>query len=134
MKGAHRSVLRSLAGRRKWEGTLGEMTLSGKRIKNDDEVTTEQIFAQIPVSWMEELDAKLWDHELVLLRLGQVVSKKKKAGLVGSHIAENLNAHVAQVVGHTVLLYRPGSPPVLDLEQLIRESSEGGTATNEGEA
>jgi RNA-binding protein YhbY len=30
-------------------------------------------------------------------------------------IAEELNAHVAQVVGHTALLYRPGRPPVLDL-------------------
>jgi hypothetical protein len=34
-----------------------------------------------------------------------------------------LNAHVTQVVGHTVLLYRPGTPPTINLNELIAVSN-----------
>jgi hypothetical protein len=40
---------------------------------------------------------------------------------LGKRIAKEFGAHVAQTVGHTVLLYRPGVPPVLDLDQLVEE-------------
>ena len=70
------------------------------------------------VRFLERVDNVLWDHEIVLLRLNNVVHKKKGAKLLGSRIAEELNAHVAQVIGHTALLYRPGFVPVLDLDEL----------------
>lgn len=60
----------------------------------------------------------LWDHEIVLLRLNNVVHKKKGAKLLSQRVANELNAHVAQVLGHTALLYRPGFNPVLDLDEL----------------
>jgi RNA-binding protein YhbY len=76
-------------------------------------------------SWMEDVDACLWQKELVQLRLGNAVAKKKGAKLLGERIAKDLDAHVAQVVGHTVLLYRPGIPPVLNLEELSEQRSAG---------
>ena len=57
-------------------------------------------------------------QEVVNVRLNKAVGKKKLANQLGNRIAKELNAHVAQTVGHTVLLYRPGVPPVLDLEQM----------------
>jgi RNA-binding protein YhbY len=72
-------------------------------------------------SWLEALDACLWQEELVLVRLNNAVAKKKGAKLLGERIAAELDAHVAQVVGHTVLLYRPGLPPVLDLRELMEQ-------------
>jgi pyrimidine deaminase RibD-like protein/RNA-binding protein YhbY len=68
--------------------------------------------------WMEHLDGLLWQHELVLLRLNKAIRKRKGATLLGNRIASKLNAHVAQSKGHTVLLYRPGIIPVIDLETL----------------
>lgn len=131
VNGAHRSALRSLAGRKKRDKTLVEITLSSRKRNSkewevdwnntkDLQYVMENI---IPVHWLEEVDTALWNEELVLLRLGEVVPKKKLALLVGQSIAENLNAHVAQVVGHTVLLYRPGSPPKLNLNELIASSN-----------
>jgi RNA-binding protein YhbY len=72
---------------------------------------------------MEDVDACLWQKELVQLRLGNAVAKKKGAKLLGERIAKDLDAHVAQIVGHTVLLYRPGIPPVLNLEELSEQRS-----------
>jgi len=124
MRGAHRSALRSLAGRMKQENTLVELTLSGSHRKrttnyNNDEASTDDTIGSITACWFEEVDTVLWDHELVLLRLGEVAKKKKIALAMAQQIAQHLNAHVAQVVGHTALLYRPGAPPILDLEQMI---------------
>ena len=67
---------------------------------------------------MERVDHDLWKHELLLLRLNKAIKKNKGVKILGARIAEQLQAHVAQTVGHTVLLYRPGIPPVLDLEAL----------------
>lgn len=124
MRGAHRSALRSLAGRMKQENKLVELTLSGSHHKrntdyNNDKASADDIIGSISACWFEEVDTVLWDHELVLLRLGEVAKKKKIALTMAQQIARHLNAHVAQVVGHTALLYRPGAPPILDLEQMI---------------
>jgi hypothetical protein len=35
-----------------------------------------------------------------------------------------VNAHLAQVLGHTALLYRPGVPPVLDFDELIQKEAD----------
>jgi len=57
--------------------------------------------------------------------LKNVVQKKKGAKIVGERVAKALDAHLAQVVGHTALLYRPGFPPTLNLDELIETGSEG---------
>jgi RNA-binding protein YhbY len=70
------------------------------------------------------VDGLLWTHELCLLRLNKAVAKKKGAKLLGQRIASELNAHVAQVIGHTVLLYRPSFPsPLLELKGLAAEKA-----------
>jgi RNA-binding protein YhbY len=68
---------------------------------------------------MEALDDILWKEELICIRLNKAVKKKKEAKVLGTRIAAELTAHVAQTVGHTVLLYRPGIPATLDLDQLV---------------
>ncbi|KAL7579397.1 hypothetical protein ACA910_014066 [Epithemia clementina (nom. ined.)] len=80
----------------------------------------QQSLSFIP-GWMEQLDALLWDHELVGVRLNKAVPKKRITKLLGNCVADMLQAHVAQSQGHTVLLYRPGAPPVMDLDQLVVE-------------
>ena len=57
--------------------------------------------------------------ELVLTKLGKAVSKKRGVRIVANRIASELNAHLAQVKGHTALLYRPGLPPTLHLDELV---------------
>jgi Pyrimidine deaminase len=122
MNGGKRSLLRSIAGRMKMEGSLVEISWpNSSPVVNfedyDDTMDLEDAISRIDLShrWMESVDGILWDKELILLRLGGAVPKKKGAKLLGERIAQELKAHVAQVVGHTVLLYRPGRPPVLDL-------------------
>mmetsp|Transcript_20112 Transcript_20112/g.25392 ORF Transcript_20112/g.25392 Transcript_20112/m.25392 type:complete len:187 (+) Transcript_20112:94-654(+) len=149
MNGAKRSALRNLAGRMKREGTMSEFEWptysesidlnivhsSGEvdgdkdgheNTENENDNETDPLQSAINSltidhGWMERVDGSLWEKELVLLKLNNAVAKKKGAKLLGQRVAKELNAHVAQVVGHTVLLYRPGLPPVLDLEKLIEK-------------
>lgn len=129
MKGAHRSVLRSISGRRKADGTMPELTIAieddDQRIREEEEDVLEEAVKEISLkpSWLEEVDRKLWEEEIILLRLGGVVAKKKAAKLLGARIADELGATVAQVLGHTVLLYRPASPPIIDLDKMINSRS-----------
>ena len=144
INGAMRSALRSLAGRKKSEDTLvhhiwngREIEVSGENDTNDsssddggsqgaDDSSSKDVSNQIDTlpldpTWMEELDAKLWDNEIVNLKLNKAIKKKKWVKQLGNRIGQELDAHVAQTVGHSVLLYRPGMPPVLDLKQLVEE-------------
>jgi pyrimidine deaminase RibD-like protein/RNA-binding protein YhbY len=120
MTGAKRRALRSLAGRKKTDQTLAQINWSGSSVEKfvDD---LEDAVSELPLqpSWMEHADGMLWDHELILLRLNTAVAKKKGAKILGERIAEQLNAHVAQVVGHTALLYRPSIPAVLNLDEMV---------------
>jgi len=50
--------------------------------------------------------------------------KKKLAQRLGERIASELGAHVAQTMRHTALLYRPGVPPFLDLNELVVEEQD----------
>mmetsp|Transcript_16659 Transcript_16659/g.31560 ORF Transcript_16659/g.31560 Transcript_16659/m.31560 type:complete len:411 (-) Transcript_16659:41-1273(-) len=124
MNGAKRSLLRSIAGRRKMEGSLVEIAWPNSspilNLEDVDTIDLEDVIARVELNhrWMESVDGALWDKELILLRLGGAIAKKKGAKLLGERIASELKAHAAQVVGHTVLLYRPGRPPVLDLNQM----------------
>jgi len=116
MTGSKRRALRALAGRLKAEQSLVEVQWSSRNSQNTAKQKVgddlEDAVSQLVLdpSWMETIDNLLWDHELVLLRLKNAVDKKKGAKLLGTRIADVLvNTHVAQVVGHTALLYRPNS-------------------------
>ena len=125
--GAQRAALRRLAGRKKAEKTLQELQLSDRvtksRLKLDDgagghdndldDATAEEPLVLDP-AWLAQGDSMLRAHELILLRLS--VDKKSTAKAVGQVVAEQLGAHVAQVVGHTALLYRPSDPPQISLD------------------
>jgi pyrimidine deaminase RibD-like protein/RNA-binding protein YhbY len=118
--GGHRRALRTIAGRKKTDNTLNQISWNakGRTEKAKNEEATEGLV--LPAEWMENLDAVLWRDELVNLRLNKAVQKKKLAKHLGERIAASLGAHVAQVIGHTVLLYRPGIPAVLDLDALAK--------------
>jgi len=116
VNGVMRRGLRKLAGQKKNENSLQQMAWSGKTKVTTEEAVDEMEF---PPEWMEHLDDLLWREELVNIRLNKAVSKKKLAKQLGNRIAFSLGAHVAQVLGHTALLYRPAMPePVLDLADL----------------
>jgi pyrimidine deaminase RibD-like protein/RNA-binding protein YhbY len=126
--GAMRRSLRSLAGRKKSDNSLSEIDWTGKSIaavsqNTDDKIDWDSLIASLALdpTWLERVDRLLWKDEIVLLRLNNAVKKKKAVKLLGGRIAEQLRAHVAQTVGHTCLLYRPGIPPVLDLNDIATD-------------
>jgi pyrimidine deaminase RibD-like protein/RNA-binding protein YhbY len=121
MNGALRSVLRTLSSRKKAASTLAEVPWGGESIPVSDNMESAVDELVLDPAWMEHVDDVLWKHEIMVLRLNRAVAKKKGAKLLGERIAKQLQAHVAQTVGHTCLLYRPGIPKVLDLEALIEE-------------
>ena len=129
ISGKKRRILRSIAGRQKTEGNIQQLdwpkdhsTTTNEEDNEESDLSAQHI--SINHRYLERIDAALWDHEIVLLRLNKVVKKKKEAKILGGRIAEILNAHVAQVIGHTSLLYRPGFPPVLDLDELILDEED----------
>lgn len=126
--GGMRRAMRALAVNRKKEGSLAEMAWQGSTIQADANMQQALEKLVLPARWMEELDAILWKEEIVQLRLNRAVAKKKGAKLLGQRIAADLRGHLAQTVGHTCLLYRPGMPPVMDLEQLVL-NNKGGDAS-----
>jgi|EP00979_Chaetoceros_neogracilis_P005496 diaminohydroxyphosphoribosylaminopyrimidine deaminase/5-amino-6-(5-phosphoribosylamino)uracil reductase len=124
MNGAKRSFLRNRAGRNKMDGSMVEFSWpnsSSSVDAKDKSIDMEEVIAGLELShaWMEAIDGALWDHEIILLKLSNAIKKKKGAKILGERIAEELNAHVAQVVGHTALLYRPGRPVILDLKEVV---------------
>lgn len=126
INGAKRRALRALGGRQKTDKTLAVHIWQGPGIAEDGGDAIEHAVKELPMdaSWLEQVDTSLWKHELLLLRLNNAVSKKKGAKILGERIAEILDAHIAQVMGHTVLLYRPSIPPVLDLEKLGKKTND----------
>ncbi|CAB9498014.1 Riboflavin biosynthesis protein RibD [Seminavis robusta] len=125
--GAMRRGLRAHASRLKAQNKMAEMVWKGPSLSDQDALTEEAIIQELlpfDPSWLERLDHLLWQNEVVLLRLGKAIKRKKGAKLLGELIAEELEAHVAQTVGHTALLYRPGLPPDLDLEALREKSTD----------
>jgi pyrimidine deaminase RibD-like protein len=125
--GAMRSGLRTLAAQKKQDKSLAEVSWGGEKIRlaDDDAIDDEAVMCErvnaiaLEPEWMEHLDVLLWRQEIVLMRLNQAVAKKRYVKRLGDRIALQLHAHVAQTSGHTVLLYRPGKPPVLDLETIV---------------
>ena len=125
INGKKRRILRSIAGRQKAEGIIQQLDWPRDHSSTKEEHNEESDLSAQHISinhrYLERIDAALWDYEIVLLRLNKFVKKKKEAKILGGRIAEILNAHVAQVIGHTSLLYRPGFPPLLDLDELLDE-------------
>ena len=78
-------------------------------------------------AWMSEADRMLRADELLLLRMAKneaVGGKKRVARAVGAAVAAQLGGHVAQVKGHTVLLYRPSlSAAEIDLAAILKRSA-----------
>jgi pyrimidine deaminase RibD-like protein/RNA-binding protein YhbY len=121
VNGTMRRKLRSLANRLKSEESLTEYPWTSKVVKASTEEEVETL--ELEAMWMERLDFMLWQNEMVNVRLNKAVGKKKMAKQLGQRIAKELGAHVAQTVGHTTLLYRPGVPPMLDVEDLLKGST-----------
>lgn len=119
--GAMRRALRRLAGKLKAEDGLTQHNLAGRDTADTEE---EAQALEFDPAWMERLDFLLWQKELVNVRLNSAVGKKKLARVLGERLAKAHNAHLAQTVGHTVLLYRPGIPPFLDLDDLILDQND----------
>ena len=121
VNGAMRSALRSLANRKQNNASLAQISWGGNSINVDDsENLAEDVQnLELEAEWMEHLDGLLWREEIVLLRLNKAAAKRKAVKLLGDRIAKELQAHIAQSVGHTILLYRPGIPPGLDLKRLV---------------
>ena len=159
INGAKRRGLRGLKERLVSKGSMAEVAWpsKGTYLDTSDESADLQELAkemQIDARWMENLDEMLWNNELVLMRLGnairkkkspsedkkvksadssgddiadelvlrklgKAVSKKRGVKIVAERIALELGAHLAQVKGHTALLYRPGLPPKLDIDALL---------------
>jgi pyrimidine deaminase RibD-like protein/ADP-ribose pyrophosphatase YjhB (NUDIX family)/RNA-binding protein YhbY len=117
ISGNMRLALRSLAGSKSVNGTLHQVNWGGEKAADEDSV--EKLL--LNATWLEQVDALLWDHELVKLQLNLARGEKKLAKKLSERIAAQLNAHIAQTVGDTALLYRPGIPPVLDLKALETE-------------
>lgn len=122
MNGKRRRALRSIAGRLKAEGNMQEVSWPKDKMYTLDHNEEDCDYAHhVPIDnrFLEMVDQYLWDHEIVLLRLNTAIRKKKGAMILSSRIGKILNAHVAQVIGHTALLYRPSIPAVLDLNALV---------------
>ena len=115
--GRMRRALRSIAGRMKADGSMRQVEWPGgdDGALGGEDVTDFARRVPIDVRFLEAIDGYLWDHELVLLRLNNAIGKKSGAKVLAGRVAEILDAHVAQVIGHTALLYRPAVPPILDL-------------------
>lgn len=126
LNGAMRRALRSHAMRKKTDKTLTQVDWNGANVDLDklEDLEAKVLALALDPSWLERIDRILWEEEVVSLRLTKAIKKKKGVKYLGERIAKELQAHVAQTVGHTVLLYRPGIPPVLDLATL------GDTANN----
>ena len=123
--GAMRRALRAMANRQRRSGTITEVVWQGDSVKAGDNMKQGLEELILPARWMEELDATLWKEELVSLKLNAAVQKKKGAKILGERIADALKAHVAQILGHTCLLYRPAAPPFIDLEALVADDKGG---------
>ena len=117
--GARRRALRALAGRLAADGKLKTMLVLGVDF-------TEQFLGKI--------DRALDECELIKLRLRDVASKKE-VKVVAEDIASGRGAHVAQVVGHTALLYRARSaeigPPRVTFDEAGKAHMHGPSTVGE---
>ena len=104
--GRQRRILRSMANRLKLEDKLDVLS-SGKIIS---------------AAFKDNMRAVLSSKELIQVKLR--VEKKKEAKVIGEELAREMDALLAQVVGHSLLLYRASSPPGPITNSLLEEQAE----------
>ena len=123
MTGKKKRLLRAMALRQKTDGIMPsvEWPLQKGNLIHDSTDIDSLNEISIDNRFIERVDQLLFDHEVVLLRLTNVVKKKKGAKIIGDRVAQITNAYVAQVLGHTALLYRPATPPIIDLDELLQK-------------
>jgi RNA-binding protein YhbY len=88
--GKFRRQLRAIANQKKSEGLLSVMHVSG-----------HQDFSE---AFYSDVRSNLMKHELVQVKTR--VKKKKDAVVLGDDLALNTDSEVAQVVGHSILLFK----------------------------
>ena len=149
--GAGRAALRKIANQRQSSKALAQLKLGAATVKisghglsaaskggdeeedeeerrgGEDEGSLEGLEVSLDPAWMSEADRMLRADELLLLRMAKneaVGGKKRVARAVGAAVAAQLGGHVAQVKGHTVLLYRPSlSAAEIDLAAILKRSA-----------
>lgn len=91
-----------LTGKRK-----RELRAKANNLKSEGKMPEVNMPSSLSPSFLAALDQMLWENNLVLVR--NAGEKKKDAKEAGERIKDVLDdVEVAQVVGHTVLLYRLG--------------------------
>lgn len=113
LTGRDRRTLRSEAGRREAAGKLAYVRMP----RAEDPVTAES-----PV--VREVSDRLAREEIVRVKTAE--KKKKLAAAVGEFLAEACEGEVAQVIGHTVLIYREAQKDATLSEGLARIKLEPG--------
>ena len=105
--GKHRRSLRSIAN----------------KMKITKELPTLQC-SEVSDSFRNNLADVMSSLELVQIRLLNI-DKKKEAKIIGETLAEELDCLLAQVVGHTILLYKEAKPKgkITKLLELAIESN-----------
>ena len=96
LTGGQRRQLRSLAGRQAAAKTLRYVSVASCARSRD------------------EVDVQLASCELVRCKF--IVTKKSEAKEMAAELAELTGAAVAEVLGHTALLYRPSEKRLIPLE------------------
>mmetsp|Transcript_14447 Transcript_14447/g.24256 ORF Transcript_14447/g.24256 Transcript_14447/m.24256 type:complete len:182 (+) Transcript_14447:29-574(+) len=95
LTGREKRALRSLAGKRKMEGTMHSMNYSGG-VNVDGEENR---------SFMDELCSSLAAHELVNVKMTNV-NKKQLTKQAGLEMGKLSSSHLVQVIGHTAIFYK----------------------------
>ena len=78
-------------------------------MKSDKSIVILQCDDSPSSSFVKNLAETIAARELVNIRID--VEKKKTAKLVGEKLASDTGSMLAQVLGHTVLLYKESNPP-----------------------
>lgn len=112
--GRHRRILRSIASRLKQEKQLDVLSCN-----------------QLTDAFLANVKELISSKELVQIKVK--VDKKKEAKVLGDRMALATDSMVAQVVGHTVLLYRMASPPGLVTQNATRIAAES-SDSDEGDS
>ncbi len=69
-------------------------------------------------AFIDELEKRLQDHELIKISLN--VADRGDREILGTAMAEAVNAYVVQRLGKTLLLYRPAERPNPKLSNVLR--------------
>ena len=109
LKGSDRREIRALANKLKSENRLQCASINVRNISDS------------AVSNIEKL---LLSDELLQVKLN--VEKKRDAKLVGAELALSTQSELVQTVGHSVLLYRPGTRSIV--QTLLKEQQQRAAA------